>query len=58
MYVCMYICVDSEESRMREIESILSAENSRLRAELEKLHQHPQPIIIKQHVQVQLTTQT
>ncbi|MCJ8735908.1 hypothetical protein PDJAM_G00252840 [Pangasius djambal] len=41
----------SEESRMREIETILAAENSRLRAELERLHQQPQPIIIQQPAQ-------
>lgn len=45
---------------MREIESILAAENSRLRAELERLRQQPQPtpIIIQQPAQVQLTTHT
>ncbi|GAA6093166.1 coiled-coil domain-containing protein 33 isoform X2 [Tachysurus ichikawai] len=42
---------DSEESRMREIESILATENSRLRAELERLRQQPQPIIIQQPAQ-------
>lgn len=43
---------------MREIESILAAENSRLRAELERLRRQPQPIIIQQPAQVQLTTHT
>ncbi|XP_046715085.1 coiled-coil domain-containing protein 33 isoform X1 [Silurus meridionalis] len=47
---------DSEDSRMREIESILAAENTRLRDELERLRQHPQPIIIQQAAQVHLTT--
>ncbi|KAI5626990.1 coiled-coil domain-containing protein 33 isoform X8 [Silurus asotus] len=42
---------DSEDSRMREIESILAAENTRLRDELERLRQHPQPIIIQQAAQ-------
>lgn len=37
---------------MREIESILATENSRLRAELERLRQQPQPIIIQQPAQV------
>ncbi|XP_058264858.1 coiled-coil domain-containing protein 33 [Hemibagrus wyckioides] len=48
---------DSEESRMREIESILAAENSRLRAELERLRQQPQPtpIIIQQPAQQPFT---
>ncbi|XP_053092925.1 coiled-coil domain-containing protein 33 isoform X2 [Pangasianodon hypophthalmus] len=41
----------SEESRMKEIETILAAENSRLRAELERLRQQPQPIIIQQPAQ-------
>lgn len=50
--------VDSEESRMREIESIMAAENSRLRAELERLRHQPQPIIIQQPLQVQHTTHT
>lgn len=54
--ICLY--VDSEESRMREIESILASENSRLRAELERLRQQPQPIIIQPPAQVQLTTHT
>lgn len=54
----MYVCIDSEDSRMREIESILAAENSRLRAELERLHQQPQPIIIQQPAQVQFTAHT
>ncbi|XP_053541910.1 coiled-coil domain-containing protein 33 [Ictalurus punctatus] len=42
---------DTEESRSREIESILAAENSRLRSELERLRQQPQPIIIQQPAQ-------
>ncbi|XP_053497856.1 coiled-coil domain-containing protein 33 isoform X2 [Ictalurus furcatus] len=49
---------DTEESRTREIESILAAENSRLRSELERLRQQPQPIIIQQPAQVHLTTHT
>ncbi|KAK3558895.1 hypothetical protein QTP86_032156 [Hemibagrus guttatus] len=46
---------DPEESRMREIESILAAENSRLRAELERLRQPPQSIIIQQPAQQPFT---
>ncbi|TSM52279.1 Coiled-coil domain-containing protein 33 [Bagarius yarrelli] len=42
---------DSEESKMREIKSILASENSRLREELERLRQQPQPIIIQQPAQ-------
>ncbi|XP_060759368.1 uncharacterized protein ccdc33 [Neoarius graeffei] len=42
---------DLEESRMREVESILAAENSCLRAELERLRQLPQPVIIQQPAQ-------
>lgn len=43
---------------MKEIESILAGENFRLRAELERIHQQPQPIIIQQPAQVHLTTHT
>ncbi|KAF5902557.1 coiled-coil domain-containing protein 33 [Clarias magur] len=42
---------DSDERKTREIESILTAENSRLREELERLRQQPQPIIIQQPAQ-------
>lgn len=54
----MYVCVDSDERKTREIESMLTAENSRLREELERLRQQPQPIIIQQPAQVNLSTQT
>ncbi|KAM9495162.1 coiled-coil domain-containing protein 33 [Clarias gariepinus] len=42
---------DSDERKTREIESMLTAENSRLREELERLRQQPQPIIIQQPAQ-------
>ncbi|KAJ8417598.1 hypothetical protein AAFF_G00224410 [Aldrovandia affinis] len=40
-----------EEDRRKEIESVLAAENSRLRVELEKLRLQPPPIIIQQPMQ-------
>ncbi|KAG9332334.1 hypothetical protein JZ751_015341 [Albula glossodonta] len=43
-----------EDSRRKEIESVLAAENSRLRMELEKLRLQPPPVIIQQPMQVQL----
>ncbi|KAI1889468.1 hypothetical protein AGOR_G00163180 [Albula goreensis] len=42
-----------EDSRRKEIESVLAAENSRLRMELEKLRLQPPPIIIQQPMQTQ-----
>ncbi|KAJ8281240.1 hypothetical protein GJAV_G00065200 [Gymnothorax javanicus] len=42
-----------EVSLRKEIESVLAAENSRLRAELERLRLQPPPVIIQQPVQKQ-----
>ncbi|XP_064191639.1 coiled-coil domain-containing protein 33 isoform X1 [Anguilla rostrata] len=43
-----------EDNRRKEIESVLAAENSRLRAELERLRLQPLPIIIQQPMQKQV----
>ncbi|KAI7811803.1 coiled-coil domain-containing protein 33 [Triplophysa rosa] len=40
-----------EEHKMREIETVLATENSRLREELNRLHTRPFPVIIQQPVQ-------
>lgn len=48
--LCLYI--DEEKLKRREIESVLAAENSRLRAELERQRNLPPPVIIQQPVQV------
>ncbi|XP_042571582.1 coiled-coil domain-containing protein 33-like isoform X2 [Cyprinus carpio] len=42
---------DEEKLKRREIESVLAAENSRLRAELDRLRNLPPPVIIQQPVQ-------
>ncbi|XP_050955896.1 coiled-coil domain-containing protein 33 [Labeo rohita] len=42
---------DEEELKRREIESVLAAENSRLREELHRLRNLPPPVIIQQPVQ-------
>ncbi|KAK9952546.1 hypothetical protein ABG768_018380 [Culter alburnus] len=42
---------DEEELKRREIESVLAAENSRLRAELDRQRNLPPPVIIQQPVQ-------
>ncbi|XP_016361233.1 coiled-coil domain-containing protein 33 [Sinocyclocheilus anshuiensis] len=42
---------DAEELKRREIESVLVAENSRLREELQRLRNLPPPVIIQQPVQ-------
>ncbi|XP_016422438.1 coiled-coil domain-containing protein 33-like [Sinocyclocheilus rhinocerous] len=42
---------DAEELKRREIESVLAAENSRLREELQRLRNLPPPLIIQQPVQ-------
>ncbi|XP_067292821.1 coiled-coil domain-containing protein 33 isoform X2 [Pseudorasbora parva] len=42
---------DEEELKRREIESVLAAENSRLRAELDRQRHLPPPVIIQQPVQ-------
>ncbi|XP_039551165.1 coiled-coil domain-containing protein 33 isoform X1 [Pimephales promelas] len=42
---------DEEQLKSREIESVLAAENSRLRAELDRQHNLPPPIIIQPPVQ-------
>ncbi|XP_058623917.1 coiled-coil domain-containing protein 33 isoform X2 [Onychostoma macrolepis] len=43
--------VDAEELKRSEIESVLAAENSRLREELHRLRNLPPPVIIQQPVQ-------
>ncbi|KAI4872192.1 hypothetical protein NFI96_031026 [Prochilodus magdalenae] len=44
---------DEEESKRREIQSVLAAENTRLREELERLRHQPPAVIIQQPAQLQ-----
>ncbi|XP_036431921.1 coiled-coil domain-containing protein 33 isoform X2 [Colossoma macropomum] len=44
---------DEEESKRKEIESVIAAENTRLREELERLRHQPPAVIIQQPAQLQ-----
>ena len=46
--------VGGTDNRKEEIESALAAEDSRLRGELDRIHQQPAPVIKQQSAQVHL----